>query len=88
MAVNEQAAQREAVQAVVGNGAVTPMGTCSARKAGGSMYGLYPSEVARADGVEQGTELVVWSHAPTNTVLLTPEQLVEQGHWADWALMR
>lgn len=51
-----------------------------------TFYGLYPANIAKAHGVEQGTEMAIGYHAPTNTVLLSPSNLVEQGHWADYIL--
>jgi len=75
-------AQRRAAQSIESDGSsITPMGTCSAREGGESIYGLYPSKQAAADGVEQGTTLIVGYHAPTSTVLLTPAHLADESDW-------
>jgi hypothetical protein len=75
-------AQRRAAQAIENDDdTISPEGTCSAREAGSSVYGLIPAEKAKAHGVEQGTELIVGYHPPTSTVLLTPAHLAPD--WAD-----
>ena len=65
-------AQRRAAQAVIDDSAVTPFGTCSAQDRSGSIYGVIPSEIRDAHGLEQGSELEVGYHAETGTILFTP----------------
>ncbi|MFC6724095.1 hypothetical protein ACFQE1_06840 [Halobium palmae] len=67
------------------SGSVVPLGECSARESGGSIYGLFPAAQAAANGIEQGDELVLGYDGESNTVLMSPKTAVEPGHWAeDW----
>ena len=59
-----QALQNEALAPV------TPMGLCKAQESGASLYTLIPAELARANGVEQGTDLELGFHPESNTLLV------------------
>jgi len=77
-------AQRRAIQALDGgNSAITPLGRASAQELGNSVYGLLPSNQALADGISQGTPLVIGYHAETHTYLIAPLDVVleEPTHW-------
>ncbi len=49
---------------------VTPMGLCKAQESGTSLYSLIPSELARAKGIEQGSDLELGFHPESNTLLV------------------
>ncbi|MFC4407376.1 AbrB/MazE/SpoVT family DNA-binding domain-containing protein [Haloarchaeobius iranensis] len=65
-------AQRRAAQAVVDDEAVTPFGAGNVQMHNESAYGVIPSEIRDAHGLEQGSPLAVGYHAESGTILLTP----------------
>lgn len=85
--MSQTAARRRAQQAAGSLGGelrhISPEGTSKAQEKGNSVYSLVPGDIAKANGIEQGTELVLGYDPVTKTWLATPRDEVGPGHWAE-----
>lgn len=73
--------QERAVQALYDGGEIMPLGRVKAQRQGGSVYAAIPATVVHSFGIKQSDEMVVGFHAPTNTIVMSPADVVGGDHW-------
>ena len=49
---------------------ISPEGTCKAQESGDSIYSLIPPDLARANGLSQGSPLALGYHPESNILLV------------------